>query len=243
MLDCQLIQTSMSQFSRCERTDAGFMVATHCLYPSFEAVSVFVVGYGEGFIVHDSGRAAHVAWKHGFDDRAFKNAAQNIAKEYGCSSDKGQISCQVPSSEWLWSAISTVANASADTVRTLLRKPQKASERNIIRQTKNFLDSSVWSAKTVLNEPVPGQSGKVHTFDLAVHSNDDLTLVDEVTAHPNSIAAKYLAFSDVATRPGVHKYALYDGELASEDKVLLSNVADLLDFSAVERSRGQVLLQ
>lgn len=101
----------------------------------------------------------------------------------------------------------------------------------------------MWRAKTVLNEPVPGQSGKVHTFDLAVHSNDDLTLVDEVTSHPNSIAAKYLAFSDVATRPGIHKYALYDGELASEDKVLLSNVADLLDFGAVERSGGQVLLQ
>lgn len=52
-MSCNAIRTAMENFSDCEPTLNGARIATHCLYPSFESVHVYVVKEGDAFTVHD----------------------------------------------------------------------------------------------------------------------------------------------------------------------------------------------
>lgn len=243
MLDCDLVRTAMDQFASCERTTAGIKVGTQCLYPSFEPVEVFIVGHGDGFIVHDDGVAARTAWLHGAEDRTVHKALSSSARSFGCEVSGMQIRSGAPSHEWLWSAVAAVANASSDAARASLGKVHQTKEVSLIRKTKAILDTAKWHPETKLDFSYPGRSGKIHTFDLSVESNNKLALIDAVVPHPTSIAAKYLAFSDAENRPGLYKYALYDDDLAQEDKTLILNVADLIKFNAISGTDGSFLLQ
>ncbi|MHC0054810.1 hypothetical protein [Actibacterium sp. D379-3] len=245
MLDCSFVNSKLDQFATCERTEDGIKVATHCMYPSFDQVEVFVVGVGDGFIVHDGGGAGRIAWMHGIDAPAFNRSVAQIATAFGCEFVKvrQQIRASASSEAWLWSAVVSVANASADASRAVIYRARKTREYGLIQKTKAILDRAKWKPETKLEAQYPGKSGKTHTFDLAVESNNKTALIDAVVSHPNSIAAKYLAFSDTETRPGLYKYALYENDLTQEDKALISNVADLINFNAISGTDGKFLLQ
>lgn len=243
MLDCDVIHAAIGRPASCKRTDDGLLVSTHCLYPSFEAVDVFVVGHGSGFIVHDSSQAARIAWMYGVEDRSFGRLAKHSAKAFGCVVKGVQIQCEAPSSDWLWAAIVSVANASSDAARTAVGKIRISKEENIILKTKAVFDRALWKPSTKLEFQYPGSSGKIHTFDLAVISDGKTALFDAITPHPNSIAAKYLAFSDTTTQPGIYKYAVYENELEPHDKALMSNVADLVSYKSLVGTEGKFIMQ
>lgn len=243
MLDCDVVHTAMGMFSGCQRTEDGLYVTTHCMYPSFEPVGVYVVGHGGGFIVHDKGEAARGSWMRGIESRGFKRIAKSSAALFGCEVNGVQITCEALSSDWLWSAITSVANASADAARAAMGKVRVVKEASLITKTKSILDAAKWKPETKLEYPFPGKSGKTHMFDLAVFSGGQTALIDAVVAHPNSIAAKYLALSDAEMQPGLFKYALYEGELEQHEKALLSNVADLINFKSLSGTNGKFLLQ
>jgi len=243
MLDCDLVRVAVDKFQSCEQTSAGLRVSTQCLYPSFDPVEVFVVGRGEGFIVHDDGEAARASWSNGVDERSVQRSLDAAAQYFGCETSGVQIRCEVPSQEWLWSAIASVANASSEAARSALGRVRQSREVSLIRKTKAIFDSAQWRPTTKLEFSYPGRSGKVHTFDLAVESGRKLALIDAVVPHPTSIAAKFLAFSDTETRPGVYKYALYEDELSQEDKALISNVADLIRYKALSGTDGSFVFQ
>ena len=243
MLDCDLVRLTMGRFDSCQRTAAGIKVGTQCLYPSFEAVDVFIVGHGEGLIVHDDGEAARTAWLYGAEDRTVHKALSSAAQSFGCEVAGVQIRSEIPTHEWLWSAVAAVANASSDAARASLGKVRQTKEIGLIRKTKAILDAAKWRPETKLDFSYPGRSGKMHTFDLSVESDNKLALIDAVIPHPTSIAAKYLAFSDAENRPGLYKYALYDDDLSQEDKSLISNVADLIKFKAISGTDGRFLIQ
>ncbi len=52
-MTCEDILAALAGEATCEQTPSGMRVETHCLYPSFDPVDVFVVRHGEGFIVTD----------------------------------------------------------------------------------------------------------------------------------------------------------------------------------------------
>lgn len=243
MLDCLTIKDAAGRYDGCERTSEGLRIKTDCLFPSFEQVSVFVVGNGDGFIVHDGGGAAQSAWMHGVDSRALSHSLANAAQTFGCEYKDSKLVAEAQSSEWLWAAIATVANAAADAARGAVGRVRAIKEDDLISKTKAILDRAAWSPKTTRDFKQVGESGKVHTFDLSVEAGRSLALIDAVVAHPGSIAAKYLAFSDTPRRSGLFKYALYDGQLAQEDKTILSNVADLIAYKAIVGTDGKFLIQ
>jgi len=242
MLDCSAIDQVMGKYEGCDHTDDGLRVRTHCLYPSFEQVEVFVVRHGEGFIVHDGAGAAGAAWLHGAEAKALARSLKTAAASFGCSVKDHTIKTIAPSDEWLWAAVASVANAASDAARASVGRIRQTEEENLIRKTKAILDSARWRPETRLDAQYPGQSGKIHTFDLMIEHEKQTALMDAVVSHPNSIAAKYLAFSDTESRPGLYKYALYDNNLAPEDKALLSNVSDLVAFNAISGTDGRFLL-
>lgn len=243
MLDCISLQSALKGYDSCLRTADGLMVHTQCMYPSFEQVDVYVVSFGDGYIVHDGGGAARNAWLYNCDQKSVSQALKHAANSYGCSAKDLQLCVEVPSVDWLWSGVVAVANASADAARYLAAKVRNNAVIGVIQKTKIILDSASWKPETKLQASYPGQSGKVHIFDLSVRQGDSLALIDAVNSHPASIASKYLAFSDTERRSKLFKYALYEEDLAQEDKVLLSNVADLIAFKAISGTDGKFLIQ
>lgn len=243
MLDCSLINSALDQFGGCESSDHGYRVVTHCLYPSFEPVAVFVRREHQGFRVHDGSGAMNCAWHHGVDQSGLPRTLKKAAKTFGCEYGRIGIHIYVDSEEWLYSAIVSVSNASADAAHAAVGKNRPFTEHGLIKKTKRFFDRVSWKPETKLDHQVPGQSGKMHTYDLALFHNETTALIDAVVPHANSVAAKYLAFSDTENRMDLYKYAIYETELSSEDKVLISDVADLVAYESVIGTDGKYLLQ
>lgn len=243
MLDCSHINNALGEFGGCEPSENGYRVTTHCMYPSFEPVCVFVRPVADGFLIHDGGGAVTNGWHHGLDVGGSTRSLTKSAEMFGCEFGSGMIRIVVENQDWLYSGITSVANASADAARTAVGKTKITNERGLIRKTKKFFDSVSWRPETKLEERVHGASGKLHTYDLAVFHQGSTALIDAVVSHPASIASKYLAFSDTENRMGLYKYAIYDSELTSEDKSLISDVADLVAFDSVIGTDGKFLLQ
>ena len=239
MFDLNTIQHSIAQSTEAQMTDRGVRIRTHCLYPSFDPVDVFVVGYAEGAIVHDDGGAAKSSWVHGVSAAKLKPSAQL----FGCETKDGQISQKISSLDWLWAAIAAVANASAHAAQLAVGKSAMTKEDVLITKTKTILDQTAKKDTIKRRLSLPGESGKIHEFELSVRTSTSLVLIDSVSPHHVSIAAKYMAFSDVKARPGLYKYAVYETDLPQEDKTLLSTVADLIPFHKISETGGKQILQ
>src|ERR1700676_1003793 len=79
---CDDIQKAMADFLACEQTPEGARIATHCLYPSFENVRVFVGKSGDGFTVHDGAGAYNTSWLHGRDDDLIGKSLSQAADRF-----------------------------------------------------------------------------------------------------------------------------------------------------------------
>jgi hypothetical protein len=243
MLDCSHINNALGEFGICEETENGMRVITHCLYPSFEPVSVYVRRSGDAIVVSDAGGSLASAWHHGLEAGQLGRAYSKAATAFGCQYSQKSIWLIVENEEWLYSGIVSVANASSEAARSAVSKTRAIGERSLISKTKRFFDNVAWKPETSLEYQIDGTSGKVHTFDLAIQHDASIGLIDAVVPHANSIAAKYLAFADTESRMGLYKYAIYDSELSSEDKTLISGVADLVAYESVIGTDGKFLLQ
>ena len=66
---CDDIRIALSEGEVCEETDdRGARIFTHCLYPSFEPVAVYVARKGDGYVVTDGGGASASAYLHGREE-------------------------------------------------------------------------------------------------------------------------------------------------------------------------------
>lgn len=241
MLDCQEITSALGEFGFCEKTERGTRVTTHCLYPSFEPVSIFVVSGKIGYEVHDNAGAVTSAWLHGRERAAIGKILAKSARIYGCEFNKDVISCRAFESGGLYGAILSVANASADAAWAALGKETVQGEESLVVRTHAVLERSHQNLELRKDFEYPGKSGKHYKFDIAAFREDDLALFEAVLPHPYSIASKYLAFSDTETRPGLYKYAVFDQSLPSEDRALISNVADLVSYNSFVKTGGNVI--
>src|ERR1043166_4962488 len=81
-MTCDDIKKVMADFAECEQTPEGARIATHCLYPSFENVRVFVAKVGDGFTVHDGSGAHNTAWLHGRDSDLIGKSLSEAAERF-----------------------------------------------------------------------------------------------------------------------------------------------------------------
>src|SRR3712207_506186 len=96
---CEQIKAALAAFDICVETDEGARVTTHCLYPSFEPVNVFVIGFEEGFKIHDGGGASRSAWIHGRDDSLIVRVMGKHARRYNLVVSDGMFVASIPSSD------------------------------------------------------------------------------------------------------------------------------------------------
>ena len=238
MLDCANLTTDLGPFKGCVQTTDGLRVATDCLMPSFEQVHVYIITHGGEYVVHDGSAAARAAWTHGVDHQIVSNDIAAVAQAFSCKAKDNQISLTVASREWLWSAIASVANASAEAARRSLGSEAVGKEKNLLHRARTAIERGTPTASIIPKYPIAGTSGRKYRVELGVARRENLSLIQAVSAHPGSVAHKYQAFSDIDIGKRGQKFIVHSDDLASADRVLLSNVADLVALSDRQVEEG-----
>lgn len=195
------------------------------MFPSYEPVFVYVAKLGEGFVVHDAGETMAVVMAHGQDSRSAKSAIRSECKRYALRFGDRRISLKIDALDWLETAIVCVANASASAARHALQDTTSKSELDLADKLYAILESRVPKGLVSRSYAFQGASGRKYKFDLAVQSRDQLTLIETVTAHANSVNSKYVAFADVPASEHIQKIVAHNNDLSPEDILLLQNVA------------------
>jgi hypothetical protein len=233
-MSCDDVTAALAAFNTCLETPDGSRVTTHCVYPSFDPVHVYVGRFGDGFQVHDGGGAHRVSWAHGRDEAVVAKALKRWAIRYRLTiADNSSLHCVVQNASWLTSAILAVANASAGAANETVEHIAVATEIALKARIFDVLSEVVAKESIAREFEYRGNSGKIHSFDFAVKRKDEFHLMDAVAPHHVSIAAKYVAFADAGGHSGPEKYAVFDRELDTGDTALLQQVADLVPFAAV----------
>lgn len=236
-MDCKAVRTAMADFDVCEPTLDGARIATHCLYPSFEAVHVYVVKDGDNFIVHDGKGAFHAAWEHGRDERAIARAIDAEATRYQLSVDNHRLVASNVPLEWLRSAILAVANASSVAANVVVAKVVAAADEELVSKIDRVLSTRIAHSRIARNYKLRGASGGDRHFDFAIRGSEGYELfLNGVTSHHSSYSAKYVAFSDLeADRSS--KIAVRDAPLKTDVEALLLKVATIVPLASLETSK------
>lgn len=237
---CKDVLAALAEGNVCEETENGARILTHCLYPSFEPVEVFVSKVGDGYVVSDGGGAVNSAWIHGREEIG-KILAKECAR-FGveCRSDIAEA--RVPSVEWLRAAILGVANASAAAAATSLERVAVASEKVLADKIYDALSRVVPKDNIAREHMHRGASGKTWRYDFIASANHELLLINAVTPHHVSISAKYVAFADLpANDSSIEKIAVFGRKLETADVSLITQVASLMPVDSLERGLRKVL--
>ena len=236
VMTCDEIRKAMAEFNACEHTAEGARIATHCLYPSFEYVRVFVVKVGDGFHVHDGAGAYNAAWLHGRDDEMIKRSLDDAAERFRLHVSGTALVGNVKSLDWLTSAILSVANASSIAAHDAVAKIAAAQEEALVNRIAKSLAEAVgprYIKELSRNVNIRGFSGGLRHFDFVLgREGSKKILINSVTPHRNSISAKYVSFADTEGDPK-DKFAVHDRDLDNDDTLLLQQVASVVPLTSL----------
>lgn len=241
---CAEIHEALSMFQTCAETPQGSRITTHCLYPSFEPVDVFVYGLGTGYRVHDFGGARRESWLHGIDEVYMSRILNQEAARHQIRVENGQLSAEAPEAEWLFAAVTAVANASANAARIATERSAVAADEILLTKMENILTTSFPSKIVRRQHHFRGKSGKDHVFDFALKgSGNNTILISAIAPHHFSISSKYVAFSDtkISGYENVGRFAVFDRELDSDDAALLAQVADLVPLKSLVSGAARLM--
>jgi hypothetical protein len=230
---CDEIQKAMAAFSVCEQTPEGARIATHCLYPSFENVRVFVAKIGDGFTVHDGAGAYNTAWLHGRDNDLIARSLNQAAERFHIIVAGKALMARVNTVDWLTSAILTVSNASALAANDAVDKIVAAQEEALVDRIGSTLSEIISPRHLSKNVNVKGVSGGTRHFDFLVDRESPQPLfINSVTPRRNSVSAKYVSFADTEADRRF-KLAVHDRELEVGDAALLQQVASVVPLTSL----------
>lgn len=213
------------KFWSCDETLNGARIRTTCLFPSFEPVFVYVVKFGEGYIVHDAGETMATIISHGQDGEIAKRAMVAECKRFDVNCEERRISVKIDASEWLDTAIVSVANTAANAAKSALSDVTKKTDKELIDALFDFIAPKVSKGSISKEYAYQGNSGRKYRFDLAVEGKDTLTLIQAVRPNSNSVNSKFVALADISLDDPIRKIAVHNGDLAQEDILLLQGVA------------------
>jgi hypothetical protein len=233
-MTCDEIKTAMADFAVCEPTPEGARIATHCLYPSFEHVRVFVAKLGDGYTVHDGAGAHNTAWLHGREEHIIGKSITEAAERFGLYITGTALAARVNSIEWLPTAILSVANASSIAAHDAVDKIAAAQEEALVDRIGRTFGAMLPVHDVAKNVDIRGASGGMRHFDFVLRRESPRPIfVNSVTPRKNSVAAKYVSFAD--TKVDAHfKLAVHDRELETGDTTLLAQVASVVPFASLK---------
>ena len=224
----------------CEETEHGTKYVTHCLYPSFEPVAIYVARTGSGYVVSDGGGAAASAFLHGREELG-KVLLRECAR-FGVECKDDVVTAEVETADWLRAAILAVANASASAATSALERVAVAAERVLADKIYEGLARIVPKSSIAREYEHRGVSGKRWRYDFGATTATGLLLVNAVAPHHVSVSAKYDAFADTpANEDNLGKLAVFGRKLETEDAALITQVATLVPVGSVEAGIRRVM--
>ncbi len=230
---CEEIWKAMADFNACEQTSEGARIATHCLYPSFEHVRVFVAKLGDGFRVHDGAGAYNTAWLHGRDEELVGKCLNEAAERFQIFVASKALVAKVDTIDWLASAILSVANASSLAAHVAVDRIMAAQEEALIDRIGKTLTETFSAKHVAKNVNMKGISGGTRHFDFVlVRESPQPIYINSVTPRRNSVAAKYVSFADTSADRRF-KLAVHDRELETGDTALLQQVANVVPLASL----------
>lgn len=234
------IKESIANLSRIHVKGNTVCFVTHCLYPSFEPVKVYITGTKVGFRISDNFGAISCAWDHGQNKRTIQRQVDKIASKFHTKTEAGEIYTEVPSVEWIPSAVLAVANGSAAVAESAISKIIKNAERSIKDAMEFVFAKPVYRTLSIDKDvEIIGSSGKTYQFDFRInHKNQNRQMiVAGVTSHHSSISHRYTAFADVINGGSdrANNIAVFDKRPKNTDNILMSQVADLVPVKSIDK--------
>lgn len=232
-MNCDDLRALMAATETCEQTEYGARFVTHCMYPSFDPVSVFVAKVGDGYKVTDGGGALGALLRHGRDDAAFQSALKKACGRFSVATAEGMLLAEVDDAEWLRAAVLAVANASSMAAAAALEHVAASTERELTDKIYDELRKVAPESNIAKEYQYRGESGRMWRVDYAVLGREPL-LVKAVTPFYASIASNYTAFGDIGANDNVPRFSVYSRELKAEDAALMRQVAQLVPLRSLE---------
>ncbi|RVU15080.1 hypothetical protein [Methylobacterium oryzihabitans] len=240
---CDDIMAALSSFQACTETPHGSRLATHCLYPSFEPVDVYVHKFGDGFRVHDCGGARREAWLSGIDDAYVARLLNKEAARYQIEVEDGCLRATAQTADWLLAAVLAVANAAASVARIAADKAETVAQGELKARIDELLSSS-FPGIVRRDYAFRGKSGKDHHFDFALKpSMDQSLLINAVFPHHASIYANYVMFADTKIEgyENIGRMVVFDKPLSEPDKILLEQVTSIVPVRSLPVGTARLL--
>lgn len=234
-MKCDLIVAALSDL-QCEQTEDGARVLTHCLYPNFEQVAVYIQTHMDGFLVHDGGEGFDFAFMEARNPTALKGHMRDFSALYGVDSDDHRIFGRALSPEWLPNVVMAVANAAAAATNALVMSRSEQDDGEFRERTFDTLKAAFTEDNVTRRVKRRGRTGRLYSFAFSVAFHDQMALVDTVTPNPISVSTRFTSFSAVGARTLGGAFLTYSRPLANEDSALLSEVADVLPLEALVAS-------
>lgn len=221
-----LLDEVARELIRCDVSEHGEgAVALPMIYPGGAPVVVQIRRDGSDFVVTDSGNGFLAAELLG-GGRTYAHLAPAIATLYGVRYDGDMMFATEVSRPWLANAIIFTGSASRKAVE---RTTEKLAEERDVSYREKLRDRvrEAFPGYAAFGVTVSGQSTREWHFEAQVILGGGRSAVfDIVTPHPNSVAAAYIKFQDVARlQDGVDGVAVASRKLAPPDEILISQAA------------------
>ena len=247
-MTCDLISAALSDL-QCEETREGFRVLTHCLYPNFEQVAVYVQKHLDGFMVHDGGEGFDFAFLEARNPDLLKAYMRDFAALYGVDCDGHRIFGRAMTPEWLPNVLLAVANAASCAANASAGSENAQSDESeeIVEKAYSVLRQAFTEKQVRRRVKRRGRTGRLYTFAFGISEGPKSSLVDTVTPNQLSVASRFTSFSAVSARSLGGAFLTHTRPIANEDSALLAEVADVVPLEAllasIERQMSESVLQ
>ena len=228
------ISKNMARFSKCAIRGDEVVVPTTCVLPVFDSLYVHVKHLGDRYMVHDVGATLINIMENRQQLDVVDRIIRPICKIHDVDFKDWSISWECDDLEWVSNGIKAVAAAAVGSADLAFHE-SGLLERSACRDEPvagrladaiyAMLAPSLADASISRKYQHCGKSGRRYEFDLAVKRSDQLTLIETVSPHDNSVSSKFVALADVPSESRVRKIAAHDNDLSEEDILLLRSVA------------------
>lgn len=239
-IDCTQLQELLKFRYSCEPSALGLKILTDCLYPSSDPVYVHIAQIGDGFRVTDGGGILESVINHGRNDKSLMDGLTTASRRHSVQIENGSLFAEVPSIDWLQSAVLAIANASALAANLAVEQTTKSVERGLGKRIYSALETVFQPNEIAREYEFVGRSGKTWKIDFAIPKLDRPILIRSVTPHHNSISSNYTSFGDIGIDE-TRRICVFQKSLDHDDASLIRQVADLVPLSALEISARKAL--
>lgn len=218
----------------CAQPDGDRMrIALPVLYPSGSGSAVEVMINGDKCFVSDFGFGQLEAEMHGADD-FYNDSAKKAAERFSVSFDGSNVFAIWASMAKLESAIAAVANASVQAATLSIMKALEEKEKQVNNELFEKI-KIIFGAKSVArNQEIIGRDSTWKAHNVVSLSNEKRAIFEFVGEHQNSIANKFMMFSDLSKVENGYSLNSVVRNTTSmrEKKAMLADVSNVLEFNA-----------